>query len=292
MVGVCRCAGGDGSLSYGVAFELIPTGGVITGVPDDPTVFKKRIAHNILMAFGVLLFFVLAEQARSAKLYWLWMGLCAAAFVDVLMVQGRTGYVALPALVALMLFQKWRWKGLLAAVALVSTALVGAYEFSSSFHDRVVKASFEAANWKSGTPADTSIGFRLEFYQHTLDMIGQHPWIGVGTGGFKSAYSQMVSGKEMNATVNPHNLYLMIAAEFGVVGLAVLLYLLLVQWKYAGALSPPHHVTLARGLILAFAVAGLFNTLIIDHTESMFFAWGLRPSVRGLPARGMHASGC
>jgi len=38
-------------------------------------------------------------------------------------------------------------------------------------------------------------------------------------------------------------------------------------------LSPPSISLAARGLVLMYAVAGLFNALLIDHTESVFFGW-------------------
>ena len=77
----------------------------------------------------------------------------------------------------------------------------------------------------------------------------------------------------MLATSNPHNLYLLVAAEFGVIGLMLVVYLLFVEWRCAVLLSPPSHVVLARGLAITVAVSGLFNSIVIDHTESLFFVW-------------------
>jgi uncharacterized membrane protein YccC len=44
---------------------------------------------------------------------------------------------------------------------------------------------------------------------------------------------------------------------------------------------------LARGLVLTIAVGCLFNSLLLDHTEGLFFAWGLGVLFGGLgPGRG------
>ena len=60
-------------LSYGIALRVVPAGGVIVGDVIDPTVFKGRITHNLLMAFACLMF---AEFARTSRGRWrgIWMG--------------------------------------------------------------------------------------------------------------------------------------------------------------------------------------------------------------------------
>ena len=69
-----------------------------------------------------------------------------------------------------------------------------------------------------GAPAasvtDTSALWRLQILRWTWDMIREHPWLGVGPGGFPVALTHYqripyVSGE------NPHNLLAQIAAEFG-----------------------------------------------------------------------------
>ena len=77
----------------------------------------------------------------------------------------------------------------------------------------------------------------------------------------------------MLPTRNPHNQYLLTASQVGLVGLALLLLLVLtavaLRESAAGRTGPD----LARGLVLTIVVGSLFNSLLIDHTESMFFAW-------------------
>jgi len=63
--------------------------------------------------------------------------------------------------------------------------------------------------------ADTSFVWRLHILEWTWAMVRDHPWLGVGPGAFPVAllhYQRLpyVSG------INPHNLYLEIAAEYGV----------------------------------------------------------------------------
>jgi O-antigen ligase len=77
----------------------------------------------------------------------------------------------------------------------------------------------------------------------------------------------------MLPTVNPHNEYLMIAAQTGGAGLAVLLALFIGQWLLATRLPSPMETALARGLVIAMATGCLFNSFLLDHAEGLFYAW-------------------
>ena len=259
--------------SYGVAFGLLPGGGVITGTPDEPTVFKLRISHNLLMAFGCLLFAETARMTRGPQ-RWLWIALAVLALINVMaMVKGRTGYVVLAGLMLLWIASNLRWKAFVAAIILVAAGFTVIYQVSSSFHARVNQAADEATQWRAGVADQTSVGLRLEFYRNTFEIVKRHPLLGVGTGGFFKAYEDQVQGTEMAPTRNPHNMYLLVLVQFGILGLAALAFVLYTQWRCAGRLSSRSEVLLAYGVVLTMALGGLFNSMLIDHTESMFLAW-------------------
>ena len=261
-------------LSLLLAPGVLPSGGVLTAVPGNPTVFKRHIVHNMFMAYGCLLFVQLARGAKSRNLRLVWATLAGLAAFDVLfLVQGRVGYVVLAALIVLLLLERWRWRGLAAAAVVMVLGFAGAYEFSDTFRSRIGQAETEAEQWQPGVATQTSIGYRLEFSRNTLGIIEEHPWVGVGTGGFAHAYAERVRGTAMQATYNPHNQYLLIGAQLGVVGLVLLLLVFVQQWRYAARLPVPAHGTLARGLVLTYLVAGMFGSPLIDHSEGLLFAW-------------------
>jgi O-antigen ligase len=246
----------------------------ITGEAANPTIFKKHITQNLLMAYGSLLFAVLAWHADVPRARWLWCGLSAlAAFNVFFLVQGRTGWVVLAALAVLVLFRWLRWRGMAAAVILFAAASAGAYSFSKSFHGRIDLVVSGVSQWHPDVPNTDPVGIRLEFYRNTLAIIRDHPLVGVGTGGFARAYAQRVEGRSMDATTNPHNQYLLITVQLGLGGLALLLWLFVQQWRYAARLQPDTHQLLARGLVLSIIVGSLFNSLLIDHAESLFYCW-------------------
>jgi O-antigen ligase len=261
-------------LSFALWQGWLVHGGVVIGTPDDPSVFKQRIPHNVLMSFGLLLYVVLARQAQDRVWRIVWLALAVAAAVNcVLMVRGRTGYVLIVVFALLLILSMRQWKMVVAAAVLTVVGLAGAYHFSTGLQQRVAQTVAEARDWKPGVATSTSIGGRLEFYHNTIAIIAEHPILGVGTGGFREAYAARVKGSDMGETHNPHNLYLLVTVQLGLIGLALLAFLLIQQWRYAARLTVPDHTLLARAVVLTLAVGGLFNSMIIDHTESLFFAW-------------------
>jgi len=276
-------------LSYLIKLGVLPPTPWARRVPVIyPIVIKDSLIHGILMAFGAFLFAVLGREAPRGRARAIWFALAAAAAANVLfVVPGRTGYVVLAAL-ALYLGYVWRRLAGLALVALAGAAVVGVgFAASSTLQGRLLETEREAREWQPDVAARTSVGYRLEFYYNTMKMIRDRPLVGAGTGGFPSAYERQVAGTGMAPAGHPHNEYLHLMAQLGIPGLVALLALFWVPWRLAPRLPVPHERVLARGLVLTIAVGCLFNSLLLDHTEGLLFAWGLGVLFGGLgPGRG------
>ena len=257
----------------------------VFAAPDNPVIFHSHITQNSMMAFAVFLALLNLRDAASqgARIAWGLFALPGAINV-LFMVQGRTGYMIL--LVLLCWFacstlarhmrrrgRAWSWRQG-AALALALTGLAAAaYQVSPRLHDRVGLVVSEFHAWQPDHGKDTSTGQRLDFYYNTLQIMRQHPVFGVGTGGFPAAFAQQTQGKDVIQTRNPHNEYLMIAVQTGVIGLALLLYLFYTQWRYAALLDTPFGQDAARGLVLAYLANRLFNSPLLDHADGLFFAF-------------------
>ena len=250
-----------------------------------PAIFRSQVTQNVLMSYAVYLLALLASVPSAAKIRWWLAGLAALAGGSVLfMVQGKTGYLVL---LALWVYFVWgalarhlrslgrniSWRegtgvGIFALILIFS-----AYFASPRLHERldIMAAEFQA--WQPNMHNKTSTGERLEFYYNTFLLIKQHPLMGVGTGGFLTAYTQQMQGKNVELTSNPHNEYLLITAQVGLAGLALLLYLFYIQWKYAAKLPSLFEQNAARGLVLTIAITALFNSPLLDHTEGLFFSF-------------------
>ena len=255
--------------------------------PHNPTVFKNQITHNYLMAFGAFLFAVRALSPGIATIWrWVFAGAGVLAGLNVLtMVKGRTGYVVLVVLGAYLVASRLRWRGRIAMVLAAVLAIGGLFTVSDTFRERIERGVNEAREWHPGTGSTTSIGQRLSYYSTTLHMIAKRPLIGAGTGGFEVAYAEEVKGTAMPPSNNPHNQYLLITGQLGVIGLVAFVGLLVVAWRGAARLPTVPEQDMARGLVLAMATGCLFNSLLLDHTEGMLFCWLLAVLHGGYPRR-------
>ena len=259
------------SLSLSMGF-ILPTSGVLNCDPSNPCVFKKHTTHNVLMAFGALLFAVLAWISPDRRVRWGWGVVSVLAASNVLMVHGRTGYVVLAGLAILAFHMTFGWRGILAAIVALSISFSTAYQISSSFHERVNLAVSGVMQWNP-TVAVTNdpIGWRLEYFYHTAEIIQDHPLIGVGTGGFVHAYRARTEQAGLDVPPHPHNQYLFILAQVGIVGLGLLIWLFVQQWRSTSLADDATHGLLAKGLVVTIAVGSFFNPFLIDHTEKLFY---------------------
>jgi len=260
-------------ISFGIWSHLIPVEPTVNRGPDNPVVFKLHITHGILMAYAAYLAAIaaLAQTTRRGRLLLAAVALLAA-FNVLFMVQGRTGYLVLGGLAAWFFFDRYRWRGLALAALCGAALLAIAYALHLPMVERLLLMSVDYQQWRAGNGGETSIGARLDFYRTSLAIIAEHPLIGVGTGGYTSAYTQANAGASLAVHNNPHNQYLLTAVQLGVVGLIALLALFHRVWRGARELSPPMRMA-AQGLLLTIALGCLLNSLLIDHSEGLFFSW-------------------
>lgn len=273
-------------LSFMVGLKLLPVQHWMNAAAtaDNPSIFHSHITQNNMMAFAVFLALLnlRAVVSRSARTAW---GLFALlGTINVLfMVQGRTGYMILLVLLGwfawstLARYMKmrgraWGWRqGATVVLALLGLAMASYYA-SPRLHDRVNLVMAEYQAWQPNH-GNNSTGLRLDFYYNTLQIVQQHPVFGVGTGGFPAAFVKQTQGMDVLKTHNPHNEYLMITVQTGVIGLVMLLYLFYTQWRCAQLLDTPFGQDAARGLVLAYLVNCLFNSPLLDHADGLFFAF-------------------
>jgi O-antigen ligase len=263
-------------LSFGIWSGLIPAMKLLKGIPEDPVVFRLHITHSLLMAFASFLFAVQARECTRRPLRAGWILLSFLAAVNVLfLVPGRTGQLVIVLLSCYAFYMWWRWRGAaLAAALLISVIAMGSLMPSSVLHQGMNKIVNESQEWTAGSARHgESVKLRLDFYVNSLEIIKESPLYGVGTGGFARAYAEKVTAPDAVQTDNPHNEYLMVAAQFGVVGLGVWLFLFFRQWTAAERLSSLREKMMAQGLVITILSASMVTSTLTDHTERIFFVW-------------------
>jgi O-antigen ligase len=274
------------AMSYLIAAGL-PVGKPLIGKPGNPVVVKQYLTHGILMAYGAFLFAELALAATSRRGRILWfLAALAAALNAMLMVQSRTGYVLLVVLGVYLVICRLQRRQRALALAVLAACVVALVFIPGPFQQRLGLAADKQAPSLATQYAQISNAERLEMYRTSLEIIREHPLLGVGTGGFPRAYAEKSRGGSVPQSRNPHNEYLLVAVHIGLPGLLVLLSLFWAHWRAAPRLASTLEQHLARGLLLAIAVGCLFNSLLLDHTEGLLFAWLTGVLFAGLGTKG------
>jgi O-antigen ligase len=191
-----------------------------------------------------------------------------SSFDLLFLIAGRTGHIVFIAMLVLLLVQyraqaKKYWLVIL-IVSSFSTAIT--IKTSESIQSRIGDIELAISN-----PEASDIGRRLIFWKTSLRIIADNPLFGAGTGSFtRESLAHEIEHPNMSGN-NPHNEYLLIASQLGVVGLAVFIWLLYLMFRVALSLPQPYSHA-AQGLVVAMAVGCLFNSFLRDHAEGHFFA--------------------
>lgn len=267
-------------LSYLLWFDLLPVWGIWKGTINDPTIFSNHITHNIVMSFGAFAFAALALSTNTKKPLRLVFSLIALLmlFNVLFMVKGRTGHIVIGVLALLFFWyflkektiSLWLRRGI---IFLVLSIFVGAIITpSSAVNERFTQASEQWKEVEKNLPLNEgSVAQRKAFIENSIEIIKKNPIIGVGTGGFAAAYSKQIEGSTLRPSKNPHNEYLMILVQLGIVGLVVFLAFLLIQWQIASFIAEPTMGLIARALALTFIVASMITSTLSDFSEGLLF---------------------
>jgi len=252
-------------LSYSTTFGWLTLHGGLGA----PAVFKGHIAASFLLAMAA--YFFAYFYLNNKKYRWLWGVLFLIAVHNVLFLSmGRAGYVVFGALMMLLLWQHYGWKGLWSAIMIVTVLGCVTFFISNNFRTRLESIVSDVHAFSQGQDY-SSVGLRLEFVQNSLKLIKERPILGYGTGSFTQEYATL-KPKSGISTTNPHNEYLNVTVQLGLVGLLLLLCLFYVQWRDS-RLLPRDMQCFVQAIIVAIAVGCFANSWLMDTTEGHFYIY-------------------
>lgn len=258
--------------TYLAWLDLFHFGGV---TPEHPTRRLFHVVYNPMLAFGCYL--VLHEVLWGTAASWRRAGLAALAAamgMNMFITEGRAGQLAFFVLLILLIFQHFRKnisKALLVVGIAVPLLFAGGYSLSPTFQQRMDAIHHEISTFASNP--NTSIGLRLLFWRNSWEIIRMHPLAGVGTGDFQRAYGwvNMKSSPRMVVTDNPHNQYILVLCQFGLMGLAALLAIFFLQVR-AALQSRDDLQRLRLALPVLFLTIMLTESYLIVYETGFFFS--------------------
>ncbi|MCS6964937.1 O-antigen ligase family protein [Thermoflexus sp.] len=212
---------------------------------------------------GLALLALIVSWSRGA-----WLGAAVAMGTLILMLPARSRW-GIAALTALVLSGALLWAaGWIPAP--VQARLAGAAEELRIADVRGVEVN----------EANFAIIERLAHWQAAVGMIRDHPWQGVGFGNYAAAYPAYALIRWPNPLGHAHNVYLNVAAETGLIGLLLYLWLWFaigVQTWQAWRRNTGWRRGLAAGVMAAWAhlhVHQFFDNLYVANLPLLIALYG------------------
>ncbi len=260
--------------AFAVVLAYLSVAGVLpgrTGIPG--VVLANHATQGTAFAVAALCAVYLAFAAAGRKKAW-YFAVAAALVIDVLFFNiGRTGYLALAGLVLAWGVLAARWRVRLAYGTGLAALLLVAYMVSPTFHGRLTQAWYEVRHAQT-LKDETAMGIRVLFLQNSIDLIREKPVLGHGLGSFKRVYADYVasrySGVQATRAGDPHNQYVYVIFEQGLVGLALFAVMLVALLK---SFPRDPYGRLAACALVAWCLTSFFSSHFRTFPEGHFYAF-------------------
>jgi O-antigen ligase len=261
-------------LSYLVWFEIIIP--FKNATVENPTPFTSHISHNPMLAFA---FYLIMERILFNKnMPRVWVVIFSlfalAVVINMFITGGRAGQMMFFFSLVILTFQylkKSRIKAFFISIFLVISIVFTAYNYSPIFQARVNAAYDNIINYEMNK--NTSVGHRITFILNSYEMFIKSPIIGVGTGDFPDEYEKInkVNSPEVYLTVQPHNMYLLVLTQLGLLGFSIFLYIFVAQYRIAIQSSHPSKKNIGLALPLLFLLIMLSDSYLLGHFTGNLF---------------------
>ena len=264
---------------YLVFFEIIlPINYTIKGHEQHFTVdggFASHVITNILMAFAM---FISAQKSILTKSFWRipYLVFFGFSFYYVLFISpGTSGQILALSLLLLLIIQ---YTGVRAALFIpllfFFISIIAISTESNSIRFAVDKMQVRYHHLVSTDTAGNNT--RPRIFIHALKLIPHHPFFGSGVGSYETNF--MTNEPEFyevttTAKRNPHNEFLMITVQIGVLGLLLLLYMMYKQASSTDKIKDREYRYIAQGLVLLIIIGCMGNSMILDSREGHFWAF-------------------
>ena len=246
-----------------LARGLIP--GKLPGI-----VVKDYISQSGFCVISIFLLLEYSERAFRAgrlRLAFVQVALIAAFLIDISYVAtSRTTLLVIPVLLLLFGLRR-HWKVAISAFAVWAALFLVAWASSPYLESRLESAfSLRANDHQLDAVSNRQ---RLAYWEASIDLIKQAPFVGHGTGSIPSMFRNYTAAgpdSDVNRAANPHNQTFAIALQLGGLG-AIVLYAM--WFAHARMFSPAGGTAAWFGLVVLSQnfVSSLVNSHLSDFTQ-------------------------
>jgi len=263
-------------ISYLVWFEII--GRFKNAIAYDPTPFMSHISYNPILAFAIYLvcheiFF--NKNLSKFKFFWFSFFALTMSF-NMFITGGRAGQVMFFAMLSILIFQFFgaqRAKALILISILIPSIFLVAYNVSPLFNERVNDAILDISTYNS--LESSSVGNRLNYAINSWQIIKKNVIFGVGTGDFPSEYKKInqLNSPLLPSATNPHNMYLLVLVQSGLLGLLSMLSIIYFQIRLSFLETNKFFRDVGITLPLLFLVIMFSDSYLLGHYTTLMYVF-------------------
>jgi O-antigen ligase len=263
-------------VSYLVWFELIEP--FKNASVSNPTPFMSHISYNPILAFAIylVLYEIFFNKRLSNLLFSFYCFFAISMSINMFITGGRAGQVSFFVMLVILIFQvldKQRIKSMILICIVIPGIFFSAYQTSTLFKDRVNLAFKEITTFSD--KKYSSVGVRINMAINSMHLVKKNPIIGVGTGDFPSEYAkvnQIISPGLPNST-NPHNMYILVSTQLGVIGLISMLSIFYFQLKFSYYSKVKFFRDVGSTLPIMFLVLMWSDSYLLGHYTSLMYVF-------------------
>ena len=237
--------------------------------------FMPYTDHNVFLAFTILICLIYGLYSLKDKRQFFPIILVViVCLLSLFTEKGRAGQlVFLIGTTIFLIITFWNKKLWLAIsfLSIISIVLLS-YNFSSTFNQRINSSLVNSQQLDE--ESTNSLNTRYFLFKYSLDKIKERPVMGFGTGSFVQEFSSISehSTKILEGDIHktPHNNYLFVWFELGLIGLLLFISIFYFQIKevYKKPLGKLRII-----MPIMFLVIMMFDTYFQNHNSAVLYAY-------------------
>ena len=260
-------------ISYGIFFEMWKFNDATVS---NPVPFMHHIHYSVFLSFtAILLLNRIFSKNYTIKEKILFSIFFMTATGNLFLAEGRTGQVIFLVGIILItvLHYKIQLKSLFFSSVLILLTLFMAYQLSDTFKNRLEVSLNDIKNI-SKMDLNGSLGIRIAYYMTSLDIIENNIIFGVGLGDYIDETKEVLKQekynflseetKEFMGSYSPHNQFLLILLQQGLIGFIGFIYLIYLLIK-----TPIENEELKK-LFIIYIIIFLLSCMTTPPLKSQF----------------------